>query len=100
MWPSSIKSDVDFLHQFNLWLHHYYSFFQCLKKNVFQNFQKLAGLWLVGEVGEVVNHLCFTDLRRPRIARGSNIGLVIEDTTQSYLDGIEIKGILNYSQSD
>ena len=39
---------MDFLYQFNLRLHHFWK--KCLK-NVFQ---KLAGLWLVGEV---VNHV-------------------------------------------
>ena len=34
-------------------------------KNVFLNFQKLAGLWLIGEV---VNHVCFYE--------SSNIGIV------------------------
>ena len=43
-------SNMDFLYQFNLGLHHFWGFFPMLK-NVFQ---KLAGLWLVGEV---VNHV-------------------------------------------
>ena len=43
------------------------------KKNGFQNFQQLAGLWLVGEV---VSHLGFMDLRRPSVARRSNVSLV------------------------
>ena len=46
-------SDMDFLYQFNLRLHHFWGFFFNVKKNVFQ---KLAGLWLVGEV---VNHVGF-----------------------------------------
>ena len=45
-------------------------YFQCLKRHVFQ---KLSGVWLVGEV---INHLCFMDLRRLRVARHSNVGLV------------------------
>ena len=40
-------------------------------KNVFRN---LAGLRLFGEV---VNHVCFMDLRRPRVARRSNVGLIL-----------------------
>ena len=36
-------------------------------------FTKSAGPWLVGEV---VNHLCFMELWRPRVARCSNVGLV------------------------
>ena len=43
--------DVDFLYQFNLRLHHFSVVFFNVKKKVFQ---KLAGLWLVGEV---VNHV-------------------------------------------
>ena len=46
-------SDMDFLYQFNLRLHHFWGFFfSMLRKKLF--FQKLAGLWLVGEV---VNHV-------------------------------------------
>ena len=48
--------DNDFLHQFNVRLHHLWGvflcFFQCQKKN--NVFQKFAGMWLVGEV---VNHV-------------------------------------------
>ena len=45
-------SDMDFLYQFNLRLHQFWRvFFQCKKK---KKIQKLAGLWLVGEV---VNHV-------------------------------------------
>ena len=43
------------------------------KKN---GFQKLAGLWLVGEI---VNHVgIYLDLRTPRVSRHSNVGLVID----------------------
>ena len=46
-------SDMDFLYQFNLRLHHFWRFFfQCSEKK--EKNQKLAGLWLVGEV---VNHV-------------------------------------------
>ena len=45
-------SDMDFLHQFNLRLHHIWGCFSMLKKK--NMFLKLAGLWLVGEV---VNHV-------------------------------------------
>ena len=62
-----------FLYQFNQRLHHHYSLFSRFQK-VFQIFKNLAGLWLVGEV---VNHLCFMDLRRSRVARRSNVGLVL-----------------------
>ena len=43
-------SDMDFLYQFNLRLHHFWRFFSMLQFF----FQKLAHLWLVGEV---VNHV-------------------------------------------
>ena len=46
------KIDMDFLYQFNLRLQQFWGvFFFNVKKNVFQ---KLAGLWLAGEV---VNHV-------------------------------------------
>ena len=44
-------SDMDFLYQFNLRLHHFWRVFF---SNVKKKNQKLAGLWLVGEV---VNHV-------------------------------------------
>ena len=75
--------DVNFLYQFNLRLHHYYGLFSTFEKNVFQNFQKLAGLWLVGEE---INHLYFMDLRRPRVARRSNVGLVWKLFRGQYFD--------------
>ena len=45
-------SDMDFLYQFNLRLHHFWDlfFFQCSKKC----FSKVGSLWLAGEV---VNHV-------------------------------------------
>ena len=48
--------DMDFLYQFNLGLIaplHFFSW-NVWKKNVLLNFQKLAGLWLVGEVNNDV----------------------------------------------
>ena len=44
-------SDMDFLYQFNLRLHNFEGFFSNVEK---KKIQKLAGLWLVGEV---VNHV-------------------------------------------
>ena len=45
-------SDMDFLYQFNLRLHNFEGFFSNVEKK--KKNQKLAGLWLVGEV---VNHV-------------------------------------------
>ena len=45
--------DMDFLYQFNLRLIaplFTVSFHEMFEKKVFQDFQKLAGLWLVGEM--------------------------------------------------
>ena len=69
--------DMDFLYPLNLRLHHFSQFFfNAYEKNGFQNFQKLAGLWLVGEI---VNHVgIYLDLRPPRVSRHSNIRLVID----------------------
>ena len=81
-------SDVDFLYQFNLSLHHFWGvfFFNVEKKNVFQ---KLAGLWLVGEV---VNHVglygskvvegCSAFQRRSCLSRVSRatVGVKLFDT--------------------
>ena len=65
-------SDLDFLYQFNLRLHHFWGVFLMLKKR--NIFQKLAGLWLVGEV---VDHVGLYKSWWPRVARRSNVGLVI-----------------------
>ena len=43
---------MDFLYQFNLRLHNFEGFFSNVEKK--KKIQKLAGLWLVGEV---VNHV-------------------------------------------
>ena len=67
--------DMDFLYQFNLGLiaplftvsfHERY-------ENVFFNFQKLAGLWLVGEVD---NHVAIYGSKVANCFRRSNVGLV------------------------
>ena len=58
-------SDMDFLYQFNLRLHHFWRiFFPMLKK---KKNQKLAGLWLVGEV---VNHV---GLYGSKVAEGCSV---------------------------
>ena len=54
-------SDMDILYQFNLRLHHFWGVFFNVKKMFFQ---KLTGLWLVGEV---VNHV---GLYRSKVAEG------------------------------
>ena len=60
--------DVDFLHQFNLRLHDFPQFFYVIK-NGFQNFQKLAGLWLVGEV-VISNHHDRVGIYGSKVAEG------------------------------
>ena len=70
--------DMDFLYQFNLRLVaplftvSFHEMFE--KKKVFQNFQKLAGLWLVGEMD---NHV---GIYGSKVAEGflrrSSVGLI------------------------
>ena len=57
-------SDMDFLYQFNLRLHNFEGFFSNVEK---KKIQKLAGLWLVGEV---VNHHDHVGLYGSKVAEG------------------------------
>ena len=76
-------SDMDFLYQFNLRLRHFWRFFfPNVKKNNFF-FQKLAGLWLVGEV---VNHVGLYGSKVAEVARRSNVGLVRDSCRRPVAD--------------
>ena len=58
-WSSSVQPEIVPLFTIS---------FQCLKKKI----QKLAGLWLIMSG--------YMDLRRPRVYRRSNVGLVLPET--------------------